>query len=116
VLRAATGGECIGLLVRRDRDRGHRQARALAQTVHHLVELRRLLAAHELPPVGTQRHLAGIEQHDYAHHRRDRERDQHAALSTDHPANDAEQRDHAGEEHEDLEVGHDDSFPARRPC
>ncbi len=84
----------------------------VSQAIDDLVEFRRLLACHGLRTIGAQRHLPRVEEHHEAHDAGDREREQHPALSADHPADDTEERDHSGEEHEHLDVAHDDGLPA----
>ncbi len=106
VLGVAAGGERIGLLMRSDRHLRHRQPGPLPQAIDHVVQLRRLLAGHDLGAVGAQRHLPGIEVHDEAHDRRDRQREQHAVVPAEHAPDDAEHRHHAGQQHEDLDVAH----------
>src|SRR5690606_21182914 len=106
VVGVAAGGERVGLLGRRDRDRGHGQARATAQPVHHLVELVPLPGPDAPGAVHAQHDAVTEPVHAEVHDRGQDEARGGSALPPDGTAQYDQQGGEPRHEHENLDAFH----------
>jgi hypothetical protein len=97
VRRVASGGEGIGRIRGYDVHLRHGQARTLGQTLHRLVGTGQLLARDRASPVHGERDLVGEEVGDEIHHSGQNQRQKHALLAPESPADEHQQQSQSGQ-------------------
>lgn len=117
-LRAAAGGEGVGLVLVDDVEGGHGQAGALRQCLHHGMQARRILRPDGLGVVHREHDAVAVPPGPEVGAAGEEEGDDHALLATDGVADADEERGQPRQQDRRAHVaGHVASFTRRRdPC